>query len=387
MAPVPASLTVNFTAQTIGTHRVCYRTATSGPYTCVTTECGSIGPCSAILPIYVDDQTCTAVTYYVYIQAACEDPTSNQGRLAINYTFTPSPACKAYTLVCDSLPISAINVLVAGSGYVSTPLVSIVGPGGAATADALVGQGAILSTLTLNPGTGYNDGTYGAVPFTNGSGMNGAASVVVSGGVVTSVVITNAGVSYLDSDPLSLDATLMGGSTPSVAVLLRPTTDFRTIKSIYNIVTTIPFTSTPSVVITGGGGINATAQAVLAPCPAITLVGCSGDSVSIPSATLTQGESVVVCDFSSPTVNPAYGVSQSGNCLCSCITATIGVSGTNGAQARYYYNKCNGAPATGILTVNGSPSSVVDCIVPGSLVFEIITLGASGTVSYGASCS
>jgi len=285
------------------------------------------------------------------------------------------------------LDIESITVTNPGSNYVSPPTVNIAGGGGNAVADALVGDGGILSLAITNTGAGYIDGSYTAVailayPAQPGSGAT--CSFIISGGKIQPVTIVNPGSGYTNSGTVYLDTVSIG--TPSIVAEFQVASDYQTVIGFTNINTFVPFAVAPSVILIGGGGASATAEAVLAPCPSLDLTGCSGDPITMPSDTLAQGEAVVVCDYTTPTVLPQFTGSQSGNCLCSCVTATIGVSGSNGNQVRYYYNKCNGAPATGVLTVAGSPSSIVDCIVPGSLVFVPISMGATGTVSYGASC-
>lgn len=62
-------------------------------------------------------------------------------------------------------------------------------------------------------GTGYIDGNYLDIPFTNVSsfGTEGTADVIIIGGIITSIVIHNPGDGYKIGDVLSLDNTLMGG--------------------------------------------------------------------------------------------------------------------------------------------------------------------------------
>jgi hypothetical protein len=61
-------------------------------------------------------------------------------------------------------------------------------------------------------GSGYVDGTYNNVPLTGGSGANATATIVVSGGAVTSVTITLRGAGYVIGNTLSASNTNLGGS-------------------------------------------------------------------------------------------------------------------------------------------------------------------------------
>jgi len=64
-------------------------------------------------------------------------------------------------------------------------------------------NGTISTTNTLVGGSGYTNGTYPNVNFTGGAGNSASGTVVVSGGVVTSVTITNGGFQYKVGDTLT----------------------------------------------------------------------------------------------------------------------------------------------------------------------------------------
>lgn len=84
--------------------------------------------------------------------------------------------------------------------------------GGTITPAIFVGQISTLGTLT--GGTGYGNGTYTDVPLTGGAGSGARATVVVAGGIVTSVTITTKGAGYVASNALSaLAANIGGGGT------------------------------------------------------------------------------------------------------------------------------------------------------------------------------
>jgi hypothetical protein len=72
--------------------------------------------------------------------------------------------------------------------------------------------GPVLTVTNLSGGTLYTNGTYNNVPLTGGSGSGLEATVVVSGGAVTSVTITAGGNSYVVGDTLSADAGDVGGT-------------------------------------------------------------------------------------------------------------------------------------------------------------------------------
>lgn len=72
--------------------------------------------------------------------------------------------------------------------------------------------GRILAGSIAAGGTGYVSATYTAVPLTGGMGTGAAATVVVTGGVVTSVTITASGTGYSLNDTISASNTNLGGS-------------------------------------------------------------------------------------------------------------------------------------------------------------------------------
>jgi hypothetical protein len=73
--------------------------------------------------------------------------------------------------------------------------------------------GPIGTVGTITGGTLYTNGTYQNVPLTGGSGSGALATVVVAGGAVTAVTITNGGLGYLKTDTgLSAAAASIGGT-------------------------------------------------------------------------------------------------------------------------------------------------------------------------------
>ena len=154
---VPVTLTINFTSYYAGDHRVCV-SINGNPYDCtIVVTCIGFGTaCSAVYNATVDNETCSDVVFDVYVQPVCESEESLEKRTYATYTFSPSPACKKYTLECINVAVESINVTNAGTGYTIVPNVAISGGGGAgATATAsLDGFGGITISLDT-PGSGF----------------------------------------------------------------------------------------------------------------------------------------------------------------------------------------------------------------------------------------
>lgn len=73
-------------------------------------------------------------------------------------------------------------------------------------------NGTISTLNTLVGGTSYVNGTYTNVALTGGSGNSAFATIVVAGGAVTGVTITNGGFVYKTSDTLSASNANLGGA-------------------------------------------------------------------------------------------------------------------------------------------------------------------------------
>jgi hypothetical protein len=125
--------------------------------------------------------------------------------------------------IVDGFGVTVLqNLLIAsaGSNYSSAPSINFTGgtlvPGhGSAAANAVVGNGAVLSVTMISGGSGYI-GTP-AVAFTGGGAGSGATGGAVVGGTfVTSVKLTSPGAGYLASDILSVNF-IGGGGTGATA--------------------------------------------------------------------------------------------------------------------------------------------------------------------------
>lgn len=74
-------------------------------------------------------------------------------------------------------------------------------------------QGVISTLGTISGGSGYVNGSYADVYLTGGNGSGAVATVVVSGGSVTSVTLDDGGSFYITGDVLSASTTSLGGTT------------------------------------------------------------------------------------------------------------------------------------------------------------------------------
>jgi len=148
--------------------------------------------------------------------------------------------------------ISEVTVTAGGSGYTSSPLVSIVGGGGSgASATAIITKGVVSSILVNSGGTGYTSQPSITVVGGGGSGAEGTAAVR---GPIQSVTITNGGSSYTSNPSI-----ILSSGTGAVAQAI--VNDGRII-SIAIISAGSGYTTAPEVTIQGEG-FGAVARATI----------------------------------------------------------------------------------------------------------------------------
>jgi hypothetical protein len=401
MPAIPATIAVNFTSIYAGPHRVCYREVGAPSYTCTVPGgpgpgfhpiCSGGGtPCSYDIPITVDNETCDQVDYEGYVQAACEDEASLNGRIPFNISFIPDPACKRYEVTCNDSPVGAIAITAPGGGYtIGTYPAPLVGGGGAgATAEAVVtGVQDVISFVRDSAGTGYNDGVYGNTAMDNlvGSGAGLEINLTIVGGVITVATLASGGTGYITGDTAKPNEGIVG--VPGVIETFTLTADDTGTVTAINLLTPgSGYTSDPVVDLSGlPAGAGATADADLAGCGALVIYDCGGATATLLAAgTLQPGETYDMCGPSLPTVPSDFSIVQDGNCLCNCIEQDL--QNTNpGGTIDYTYIDCNGSVVTG--TLGGSASTGNVCMVDGSLstivnapaVEAIVVVGACDAV-------
>lgn len=132
-----------------------------------------------------------------------------KGRLPpnLNSTFdAPNEEFPIYTQFSSWFQFYPTDLKVVQMVYLKQPLQSVWGY----TLNGYVG------TVSFTAGTGYTNGTYSR-SLTGGTGAGAVATIVVAGGIVTSVTITTPGKLYKVADVLS--ASIPGGSGFSATVL------------------------------------------------------------------------------------------------------------------------------------------------------------------------
>lgn len=129
-----------------------------------------------------------------------------KNRLAANLSSTydfPSAEFPIYSQFATSFQFYPTNINVVQMVYLKEPVWSFWG---------YTLNGYIATLTGLVGGSAYTNGTYTNVPLTGGAGNGALATIVVLGGAVTSVTITNPGKIYLTGDVLSAAAANIGGT-------------------------------------------------------------------------------------------------------------------------------------------------------------------------------
>lgn len=147
MAIVTATITITFTSNYTGDHRICYRQVGTVSYDCSTlvTCLGGGASCSTTINVLVDDAACP-VSFEGYVQAVCEDISSTNGRVAFITTYTPVDACEstAYRCldpICDGLTVAVEDC--GGTNPITIPQSSL-----GQVANFCVPNGTVMPVLT-----------------------------------------------------------------------------------------------------------------------------------------------------------------------------------------------------------------------------------------------
>lgn len=386
MAPIAASITVHFTANYTGQHRICWRIGSVGAYDCSIVIATTTGTSyDVVVPVIVDNESCSDVTFEGYVQATCEDIASTTGRIPFSVVFTPSPTCLPINVLCQTVGIESFTITNPGSGYVGAPTVTL--SAGTGTGTAVVGVGAPTATLLFNIGAGLTPGTYLAEPATAivGVGVGATFDVTVTGAGVISSAVHNAGTGsgYVAGDSVNFPG-IPGSATEQVDITAVDT------GTIVDITVGVPgsYSVVPGVTIDpppgfpGPGLTTATATAVLGRCPDGWMSGdnCLGDTYTAYPIEVGLGLSFNMCNVGAvdPGTIPAnYLVTAADpttECCYECVDITITYNNPGGDPVDYAYIDCNPVNltfrnfATG--TITDGNSVTLNCVVKDSWTFS-----------------
>jgi uncharacterized protein len=154
----------------------------------------------------------TIVTSYSQYQNKFGSTFVSGGRVYSHLT-----AISAYNYFQNGGNTLLVTRVVTGS---FTPATASIENGQLPTGTLSTSPDALFTSITTNT-TSATDETYPGVTLTGGSGAGGAlATVVVTGGVITSITVTTAGTGYVVADSLTIAAAALGVSSTQATILL-----------------------------------------------------------------------------------------------------------------------------------------------------------------------
>jgi hypothetical protein len=269
-------------------------------------------------------------------------------------------------------------------------------PGMSAFANTSTIIGAIAAFGSITGGSGYATGTYTNVPLTGGSGSGAVGTITISGGAVSAVVITVAGINYQINDVLSASNTYLGGigsgfSVPVTGLTSRGIAAFGAFTPGSGYVSAHGGLLYINVPLVGGSGTGATANITVAE-------GVIGQVTSVVIS--IPGQNYVVGDVL--TVSNAYlGGTGSGFSVpvatltgggVGTLGSIIGGSGYASTLSTYYNVALTGGSGTGALaTITINASAVVGVAIesPGInyVVGDVLSAAASSIGGTGSGFS
>lgn len=167
------------------------------------------------------------------------------------------------SVATQSGSVSNIAVGSGGTGYTSSPAVSISAPqdagGVQATANALLTGGGVTGVTVSAGGSGYSAANISFTPPQTQGGTTATGTVTLSGGAVTGIVITNAGSGYTSAPTANLTGNGSGATIGTVSI------SASAIAAIFITNAGSGYTAAPTVTIAApGSGNTATATATIA---------------------------------------------------------------------------------------------------------------------------
>jgi hypothetical protein len=124
------------------------------------------------------------------------------------------------SLTSGANTVAFVSLSNAGSGYNASPTITFTGGGGSGATAVSAYTTFATGTVTINVisgGAGYTNAANTTISITGGGGSGAVGNAVISGNVVTQVVMTNPGINYTNS--ANIVVTISGGGATNNAIL------------------------------------------------------------------------------------------------------------------------------------------------------------------------
>jgi hypothetical protein len=341
-----STITINYTANYGGNHRICYRQVGTTNYCCLLDTVAAIGPQTFTIDFSVPADYCFGTAnqvttpvvsdcgpyeYEGYVQPICETIDSLDARTPFTVSFTQVPTCLSYEVECITTDVASIALDSAGEAYLSFPTITFTGgPCSVSSAATVTTMEAFnVQSSFPNVSTGYSP--LNVITITGGVGtpITIRVDTVDGGGSIQTFTVLNNG-SY---------TTLPG--TTNVASTVAPAGGTGATFNINYQVETITVgtlgtgCSGPVQAQFVGGTPEVQGAIVVAmdPCPTFASPSCGAvqnveGEIAVP---------VIFCESTgAPVLDPAYNVTPIGTC-CNCKRVTAIVTGDLGTVLPYYY--------------------------------------------------
>jgi hypothetical protein len=257
--------------------------------------------------------------------------------------------------------VTAVTPGAAGSGYISTPMVSLSAPtppGVTATATAALANGGVSAITLVQPGFNYSVAPGVALAAPPDS-VNGAATATVLDGSLTSIAVTTAG-SYYAAVPAVTVAAPPAGITATATATYTATNTF----TIAKVLSGTHYATVPTVSFAGGGTSPSGATAVVA-------LGLTVQSFKITSGDIfyATAPSVTISGGGSPTTTATATALLSGESSGTVIGITITNMGVGYTTA----------PSLGFTAGTVEMGTVPPTAVGNATQFAVSTITKGGT--------
>lgn len=306
----------------------------------------------------------------------------------VTATFAP-PAAGGVTatgtpVIAARSTAASIGVTNPGTGYTSAPTITFSAPPtGGVRALGTVTTGTFYKVASVGVsgggGAGYTNGSQ-AITFSapSAGGTRATANATVSGGKITSVTVTNAGIGYT-SVPTIVS---IAGAIPTTAATL--TINAPPLTGVSGVTITNPgsgYTAIPTASLSGGGGTGAVLTAVTPGTSnvitGITITNGGSGYASAPAVTISaaSGSGAVMTPVLANTGRwiSSINMTNKGAGYSSPPTLTLGGTGTTGAGATW-----------NIVTGTTNAISAVNVTRAGSGYFGAPALTITASVGSGA---